>query len=119
MVHLRDGGRVGVLYHSGTAVMILIALIGILLAAGVLAWLSARWSTDLPRCAYLVRWRLKQVERMVRRSELQLDPRVRHPLSSCGRRTQPPDAVAHVLPRHHGRAGLLDGNPRASRLFPL
>src|SRR5262249_3965797 len=49
MVHLRDGGRVGVLYHRGTAVMMLIALIGILLSAGVLAWLSSRCCTELPR----------------------------------------------------------------------
>src|SRR5262249_24593621 len=72
-----------------------------------------------PRCGYLVRWRLKQVERVVRRSELQLDPRVRHRLSSCGGRTQPPDAVAHVVSRHHGRAGFLEGDPRASWLLPL
>jgi len=34
--------------------MILIALIGILLAAGVLAWLSSRWSTELPRWISLI-----------------------------------------------------------------
>jgi NADH:ubiquinone oxidoreductase subunit 4 (subunit M) len=54
MVHLWDGGRVGVLYRRGAAVMILIALIGILLAAGVIAWLSSHWSTELPRWISLI-----------------------------------------------------------------
>jgi hypothetical protein len=45
--------------------MILIWLIGILLAAGILAWLTARWSAQLPRwvaprSAYLGRQSLKR-----------------------------------------------------------
>ena len=34
--------------------MILIWLIGILLVAGILAWLTARWSTQLPRWISLI-----------------------------------------------------------------
>ena len=34
--------------------MILIYLIGILLVAGILAWLTARWSAQLPRWISLI-----------------------------------------------------------------
>ncbi len=34
--------------------MILICLIGILLVAGILAWLTARWSAQLPRWIALI-----------------------------------------------------------------
>src|SRR5262245_26743808 len=54
MVHFRDGGRIGVLCRRGVAVMILIVLLGVLLVAGVLAWLASRWSTELPRWISLI-----------------------------------------------------------------
>ena len=44
-----------VLFHSdGVVLMILICLIGILLVAGILAWLTARWNAQLPRWISLI-----------------------------------------------------------------
>jgi NADH-quinone oxidoreductase subunit M len=54
MVRRSNGRRVGAVYSDGVFQMILIWLIGILLIAGALAWLTARLSEQLSRWISLV-----------------------------------------------------------------
>src|SRR5262249_58409040 len=49
VVHVRHGGGISAVHHRGAGQMILVAIIVILLIAGLLAWISSRWSTELPR----------------------------------------------------------------------
>ena len=78
--------------------MILIYLIGILLVAGILAWLTARWSAQLPRWISLIAIGVDLVlaariwagrassttQVWLDEVGLELGAELWHPLSSCG-----------------------------------